>query len=84
LGSWVGAINQWLAVIIRLAAVIAVVGLSWNAVHIIIDASMGGGGRASAAVVYRIIGIVLGLMLVVTAPDIVNALQGMLRTPLAR
>jgi hypothetical protein len=69
-------------VLIRLAAVIAVVGLSWNAVHVIIGAAVEGAAHTAVAVVYRIIGIMLALVLVASAPQIVNSLQGLLRTPL--
>ena len=80
--AWTDAVNGWVVVLIRLAAVIAVVGLSWNAVHVIIGAAVEGAAHTAVAVVYRIIGIMLALVLVASAPQIVNSLQGLLRTPL--
>ncbi len=84
MGAWTEAVNSWVIVLIRIAAVIAVIGLSWNAVHLILDSAVGGAGHSLAAIVYRVIGIVLALLLVAGAPSIVNSLQALLRTPLVQ
>lgn len=60
-----------------------VLGLSWNLTDIIIDSAMGStSAQHYAALIYRLIGIVLAFLLLAAAPTIVASFQAGLRTPL--
>jgi hypothetical protein len=62
-----------------------VLGLSWNLKDIIIDSAMGStSAQHYAALIYRVIGIVLAFVLLAAAPTIVQTFQEGLRTPLVR
>ena len=81
---WTGAVNSWIAVLIQLGAAIATVGIAWNAVQMMIDASITGQAQSFPALLYRILGVLASLFLVMTAPQLVNELATLLRTPLVR
>lgn len=69
--------------LIRIGAVVMVLGLSWNLKDIIIDSAMGStSAQHYAALIYRVIGIVLAFVLLVSAPSIVRTFQDGFRTPL--
>lgn len=81
--EWTQYLNQAIAVVIQIGAVVATLGLSWNLKDIIIGATVAGGsGQVFAAIVFRVIGIVLALVLLISAPSIVNTFQSGFRTPL--
>lgn len=81
---WNSAVNSWIVVLIQLAGAIAIVGIAWNAVQLIIDASITGDAHAFPALLYRILGVLAALFIVMTAPRLVNELAALMRTPLVR
>jgi hypothetical protein len=81
---WNSAVNSWIVVLIQLGGAIAMVGIAWNAVQLIIDASISGDAQSFPSLLYRILGVLAALFLVLTAPRLVNELAGLLRTPLVR
>jgi hypothetical protein len=83
--TWGSYIGMWITVLIRIGAVVMVLGLSWNLKDIIIDSAMGStSAQHYAALIYRVIGIVLAFVLLTAAPAIVGTFQEGLRTPLVR
>jgi hypothetical protein len=81
--TWSSYIGTWIVVLIRIGTVVMVLGLSWNLKDIIIDSAMGStSAQHYAALIYRVIGIVLAFVLLVAAPTIVRTFQDGLRTPL--
>jgi hypothetical protein len=81
--TWGSYVGTWITVLIRIGAVVMVLGLSWNLKDIIIDSAIGStSAQHYAALIYRIIGIVLAFVLLVAAPTIVRTFQDGLRTPL--
>lgn len=81
--TWGSYVGTWITVLIRIGAVVLVLGLSWNLKDIIIDSALGStSAQHYAALIYRVIGIVLAFVLLVAAPTIVNTFQDGLRTPL--
>lgn len=83
--TWGSYVGMWIAVLIRIGAVVMVLGLSWNLKDIIIDSAMGStSAQHYAALIYRVIGIVLAFVLLAAAPIIVQTFQEGLRTPLVR
>lgn len=78
-GPWGAAANEWIRVLTQLAAVIAAVGIAWNAVQFILDAVFGGSGELSAAVMGRILACALALGLALAAPGIASGIQVILR-----
>lgn len=81
--TWGSYVGTWITVLIRIGAVVMVLGLSWNLKDIIIDSAIGStSAQHYAALIYRIIGIVLAFVLLVAAPTIVHTFQDGLRTPL--
>ena len=79
---WSGVVNSWIAVLIQLASMIAVCGICWNGVLVIIDSAIHESGEAFSAALYRIIGIVAALIVIFAAPALVGELQAALSTPL--
>ena len=79
---WSGAVSSWVAVLIQLAAMIAVCGICWNGVQVILDSAIYGSGEAFTTAIYRIVGIVAALIVIFTAPSLVGELQVALSTPL--
>jgi hypothetical protein len=83
--TWGSYVGIWITVLIRIGAVVMVLGLSWNLKDIIIDSAIGStSAQHYAALIYRIIGIVLAFVLLVAAPTIVRTFQDGLRTPFVR
>jgi hypothetical protein len=81
--TWSGYVSIWITVLIRIGAVVMVLGLSWNLKDIIIDSAIGStSAQHYAALIYRIIGIVLAFVLLVAAPTIVHTFQEGFRTSL--
>lgn len=81
--TWGSYVGTWITVLIHIGAVVMVLGLSWNLKDIIIDSAIGStSAQHYAALIYRIIGIVLAFVLLVAAPTIVRTFQDGLRTPL--
>ena len=79
---WRAKIGEWITVITQIAGVVAALGITWNAVQVLLEYTVFGSGRVVSAIIYRVIGIVLALMLVVEAPKIVNDLEPYLKAPL--
>ncbi|MGQ9890088.1 MAG: hypothetical protein ACUVSX_16615 [Aggregatilineales bacterium] len=79
MGDWSKAANAWIRILTQLAAVIAAVGIAWNAVQFILDAAFGGSGELSAEVMGRILGCALALALALAAPGITTGLAGVIR-----
>jgi hypothetical protein len=81
--TWSSYIGTWITVLIRIGAVVMVLGLSWNLKDIIIDSAMGStSAQHYTALIYRVISIVLAFVLLVAAPTIVHTIQADFRTPL--
>lgn len=72
--------NSVMTVLLRVAAVLLVIGLAWNFTHIIIDIAVGGQPRALAMVLFNILGLIGGFLLVALAPTIVNETQSLFRS----
>ncbi len=81
---WYAKVGEWITLLTQLAAVIAAVGMSLNAVQIIIEYAVHGSGHVVASVIYRIIGIAFALMLVLQAPAIVNDLVPLVKQTLIK
>jgi len=79
---WSTVVSRWVSVLIQLASVIAVCGICWNGVQVILDSAIRDSGEAFSAALYRIVGIVAALVVIVAAPSLVGELQGALSTPL--
>lgn len=79
--TWYAAVNSWIAVLIQLAAAIAAVGISYNAVQMSVDSSLGN-SQSFASLLSRILGVIAALVLVMTAPALVNQLSGLLMATL--
>lgn len=79
--TWFAAVNSWIAVLLQLAAAIAVVGISYNAVQMMVDSSLGN-SQSFAALLARILGVIAALVVVMTAPALVNQLSSLLMTTL--
>lgn len=80
--QWNQLINSWTIVIIQIAVGVAVTGLTWNALPVIAESAFGGNGHGIATYLARFIGIVLALVLVISAPQIVSDLRGVFVQPL--
>ncbi len=78
---WTGIVDSWVAVLIQLGGLMFVCGLCWNGVLVILD-TVAQGGDVLAPVLYRVIGMIAALAVMVGAPSLVNELQAALRTPL--
>lgn len=80
--QWNQLINSWTIVIIQIAVGVAVTGLTWNALPVIAESAFGGNGHSIATYLARFIGIVLALVLVISAPQIVSDLRDVFVQPL--
>lgn len=80
--QWNQLINSWTLIVIQIAVGVAVLGLTWNALPVIAESAFGGNGHGLATYLTRFIGIVLALVLVVSAPQIVSDLRAILMQPL--
>jgi len=80
MGEWVQFANSVMTVLLRVAAVLLVIGLAWNFTHIIIDIAVGGQPRALAMVLFNVLGLIGGFLLVALAPTIVNETQALFRS----
>lgn len=76
-GPWGASVGQAISLIVRIAAAVAAVGMSWNALHIIFGVVFGNGNVP--AIAYRMLGNALALLLVLSAPAITNALAATLK-----
>ena len=81
---WYAKAGEWITILTQLAAMIAAIGISLNALHIIVEYSIHGSGHVVGSVIYRIIGIAFALMLVLQAPAIVNDLAPLVKQTLIK
>jgi hypothetical protein len=76
---WLAQINGVIVILVRITAVLFTAGFAWNATRIILHAGIeGGGSRIIPEVGFRVAGMVIGLMLAISAPSIVNDLAEIL------
>lgn len=76
-GVWGASVGHAVGLIMRIAAAVAAVGMSWNALQIILGVVFGNHDVPSVG--YRMLGNALALMLVLSAPAMVNALASSLK-----
>ena len=76
---WLVEINGVIVILVRITAIVFTVGFTWNATRIILNFGIeGGGSRIIPEVGFRVAGMIIGLMLAIGAPSIVNDLARIL------
>ena len=80
--AWTDALNRWITVLMQLAAMLATCGLAWSGVQIILEASVNDNPHIVPSMLYRIVGIIAALFVILQAPTLVAELKGALTTPL--
>ena len=76
---WLTLINSVIVVLVRITAIVFTAGFAWNATRIVLNAGIeGGGSRIIPDVGFRVVGMLIGLMLAISAPSIVNDLATIL------
>lgn len=76
-GPWGVSVGQAIGLIMRIAAAVAAVGMSWNALQIVFGVVFGNSDVPSVG--YRMLGNALALLLVLSAPAVTNALAASLK-----